>query len=640
MSILKITSGYSSTKMISYCSQEKINRLSGEKIERCSAWKNNLGLAHPEHVALAWEVTREGFGKCAGRQYHHASLSLDPKDPHTQKITDSKMIRMAEKFVQEYAPGHDYSIFIHRDKEHPHAHILWNSVHSETGLKFHASKEDLMRGMEIKDTLDREYGLEITHRQRSKDRIPDQIQRIHQRDPNAYLWTEDLKHRIGEARKEAESFASFQQILTKNGVEADPRGSGGKISYRFTDEQGKQRQCREGKLGEDYARSAVERDFQRNREQHQSRTREHQHAKDSPGNHARIEISAGRDSPGTARGEGIEPDPRAGPTEPDRDHAGVAQANREDFVSRGDIDEAAQRLRELGKDLIGPDRTGTSQSDDSRREVGNHHTEQHNLRGERIAAEHQRDEKAHGVLLDSARGYGFDIRDHRMVDKQMAQYSQARSPGHTGDNPHRETDHAQEKEVAYTILEWKHAFNTYSERGIEPRGRDGIPTNDQRRVDRNDQAYQSELVQAFCVSRAITQRGYEETRRGTRERSGGVFRGIREHVISKIERYSEAIREGIEGVAERFRDFRERAKETLTRLSELRNEVKETQGQQQQHGKEIEHINQDLERVSSTLERETKELDHSDKYYNWQSRDELDLDHSFERDDDGYEMEM
>jgi hypothetical protein len=469
MSILKITSGYSSTKMISYCSKEKIDRLSGEKIERCTAWKNNLGLAHPEHVAMAWDVAREGFGKCSGRQYHHASLSLDPKDPQAQKITDPEMIRMAEKFVQEYAPGHDYSIFIHRDKEHPHAHILWNSVHSETGLKFHASKKDLMRGMEIKDTLDREYGLEITKRQRSMDRIPDEIQRIHQRDPNAYLWTEDLKYRIDKARKEATSFSSLQEILSKNGVESDPRGRDGKISYRFTDENGKQRQCREGKLGEEYERAAIERDFQRNREQHQSNTREYRHTKDLSRSDERTANIPRKNSNSSERSEGIKSDSRARPSKSDRDHEGVAAANREAFEGSGSINKAARRLRELGTELIKSDRASASQEDDSRRELGKHYSLQYESSREGHGVKHHDAEKTYDLLLDTSLGGRINGGDIWMVGQQLAQSTHNGGAEYTGNISSREANNPKEKEIKYSIFEWRNGLYTSSERGIDPR---------------------------------------------------------------------------------------------------------------------------------------------------------------------------
>ena len=86
---------------------EKNQRSLGPSGERCTAWINSLGLEKPEQVESAWSLTREGFGKTDGTQYHHASLSLDPFDEKTKTISDTKLLKMAETFVKKHAPDHD-----------------------------------------------------------------------------------------------------------------------------------------------------------------------------------------------------------------------------------------------------------------------------------------------------------------------------------------------------------------------------------------------------------------------------------------------------------------------------------------------------------------------------------------------------
>jgi hypothetical protein len=579
MSILKITSGYSSNKMISYCSQEKIDRLSGEKIERCTAWKNNLVLTHPEHVAMAWEVTREGFGKCSGRQYHHASLSLDPKDPQAQKITDPKMIRMAEKFVQEYAPGHDYSIFIHRDKEHPHAHILWNSVHSETGLKFHASKEDLMRGMEIKDSIDKEFGLKITTRNKIYDRIPDPVKRLHERNPFSYLWMEDLKQRIETIRAHTSDFPSYQAHLKHSGVEADPRGKEGKVSYRFLDHEGKQRQCRESKLGDDYGRETLERHFERNREQHQGNAAQRRHTDLDPSDQQRIKIRTGRTSPVKERTSTNESKLGAHPLTTHGVYELNTPTSRASFKDSFQFSEQSGRLRELGKEFIGAHPAGSFSKDDPHQTVGGELEREQPYDVQSITRQHTLSERVPIILSHSSDtdrsfidSHGMDstqfLRSEDEAEQRRKQYSN--SP-------------LQENTLNTQVMEFRHVVYSRAERGLNPGTDQSAPRNEQRRNDRIYTEYQQGLVQVFCITRARSQIRYSEYSRNQQNRTeeiGKAFsrevkdngNAIGRRITAKIQRLSEVAQGWYNTARERLSNLQERAEAVLRSSFELKKE--------------------------------------------------------------------
>ena len=258
--ILKVSSGKSAAVMLRYCAEKERGNETGNKIERSTAESNSLGCKTTQEIRDAWALTRQSWNKDDGIRYHHASLSLDPKDHRAREITDKELLAMGEKFADNWAPGHDYAVYVHRDKQHPHVHIVMNSVNAETGIKLHKTPQDLERGFQIKDELSRDYGLRVVEheRQHEPDRVSGNAARLVERNPDAYLWTEDLKSCITVAKENASSFEDFQARIKEAGVTANPRGREGEITYSFHDENDKQRKCREANLGTDYGRKSIE----------------------------------------------------------------------------------------------------------------------------------------------------------------------------------------------------------------------------------------------------------------------------------------------------------------------------------------------------------------------------------------------
>lgn len=261
MSVIKLSNGSSSAAMGAYLASKS------EEQERYLSFSS---LPAEDHFELEenFKLTRELHGKNSGLQYHHASLSLNPKDPNSHAVTDKKLTLMAKDFVEKFAPNHDFGIFIHRDTEHPHAHIIWKSVNHENGKKFHSSKKDLYRAIEIKDELDKKYDLELTkgfgeRKTPQFDLVKDSELRMFERDPEKYFWKEDLKTRIEASLDQSITYQSFKESIKNLGVEVFERGrKDPKLSYKFTDKNGKQRRARETSLGQKYSRSFIKKQIE------------------------------------------------------------------------------------------------------------------------------------------------------------------------------------------------------------------------------------------------------------------------------------------------------------------------------------------------------------------------------------------
>ena len=101
--------------------------------------------------------TKRDYGKEGGIQYYHMIQSFRPGE-----ITPELALEIAKEFASEHLPGYQTVIGVHVDKEHIHAHILFNSVNADTGEKYHSNAQSYYRQIRaISDRLCREHGLSV-----------------------------------------------------------------------------------------------------------------------------------------------------------------------------------------------------------------------------------------------------------------------------------------------------------------------------------------------------------------------------------------------------------------------------------------------------------------------------------------------
>ena len=101
--------------------------------------------------------TKRDYGKEGGVQYYHMIQSFRPGE-----ITPELALEIAKEFTSEHLPGYQTVIGVHVDKEHIHAHILFNSVNADTGEKYHSNAQSYYRQIRaISDRLCREHGLSV-----------------------------------------------------------------------------------------------------------------------------------------------------------------------------------------------------------------------------------------------------------------------------------------------------------------------------------------------------------------------------------------------------------------------------------------------------------------------------------------------
>lgn len=97
------------------------------------------------------------WNKTDGVQLYHIIQSFRPGE-----ITPGLALEIAQEFVREHLPGYQAVIGIHTDRDHIHAHIVFNSVNQLTGEKYHSNARSCYQQIRgISDRLCREHGLSV-----------------------------------------------------------------------------------------------------------------------------------------------------------------------------------------------------------------------------------------------------------------------------------------------------------------------------------------------------------------------------------------------------------------------------------------------------------------------------------------------
>ena len=101
--------------------------------------------------------TKQAYGKKDGVQYYHMIQSFKPGE-----VTPELALEIAREFAVEHLPGFETVISVHVDKEHIHAHLIFNSVNADTGRKYHSNAQTYYQQIRAtSDRLCREHGLSV-----------------------------------------------------------------------------------------------------------------------------------------------------------------------------------------------------------------------------------------------------------------------------------------------------------------------------------------------------------------------------------------------------------------------------------------------------------------------------------------------
>lgn len=111
--------------------------------------------------------TKELYHKTGKRQGYHVIISFSPEEV----VTPEQALYVVEHFAKDVL-GDDYEAVytVHTDKEHMHAHLIWNSVSLVTGKKYNSPKGNWKNKLQpITNKYCNELGLEICPAEYSKN---------------------------------------------------------------------------------------------------------------------------------------------------------------------------------------------------------------------------------------------------------------------------------------------------------------------------------------------------------------------------------------------------------------------------------------------------------------------------------------
>ena len=101
--------------------------------------------------------TKRAYGKEDGVQYYHIIQSFKPGE-----VTPEQALEIAAEFAKEHLPGYETVIGVHVDREHIHAHLVFNSVNADTGEKYHSNAQSYYQQIRAtSDRLCREHELSV-----------------------------------------------------------------------------------------------------------------------------------------------------------------------------------------------------------------------------------------------------------------------------------------------------------------------------------------------------------------------------------------------------------------------------------------------------------------------------------------------
>ena len=110
-----------------------------------------------EHAVSRMMKTKQHYRQTDGVQYYHIIQSFKPGE-----VTPELALEIAKEFAAEHLSGYQAVIGVHVDKEHIHAHTIFNSVNANTGEKYHSNARSYYSQIRaISDRLCQKHGLSV-----------------------------------------------------------------------------------------------------------------------------------------------------------------------------------------------------------------------------------------------------------------------------------------------------------------------------------------------------------------------------------------------------------------------------------------------------------------------------------------------
>ncbi len=168
-------------------------------------------------------ATKQMHGKEDGVQCYHLIQSFKPGE-----VSPEQAFEIAQELVQEVIPDHEAVIGVHVDREHIHAHIVFNSVAWTSGEKYNSTKESYYAIRKVSDRLCQEHGLSVLPEQ-SQGRSSHYGEWLRQQKGHP-TYRSMLEADLRIAMEDANDLGHFYMIMESMGYEIK---HGDRLGFRF-----------------------------------------------------------------------------------------------------------------------------------------------------------------------------------------------------------------------------------------------------------------------------------------------------------------------------------------------------------------------------------------------------------------------
>lgn len=193
-------------------------------------------------VYQEFKNTREMYGKTGGIKYYHFVQS----HPSGYEIQPELAHKIAVEFAEKAFKGHECVVATHIDAEHIHSHIVFNSVNTDTGMKYHSNKFTLNDIRNISDEICQKYGVQTLEKPVVNQRTDGITTGEYRSAMKGESWKIDLINTIDEVMKQAKTRKQFCFLMRQRGYGVRWEESRKYITY--TCPNGKR--CRDNRLHE------------------------------------------------------------------------------------------------------------------------------------------------------------------------------------------------------------------------------------------------------------------------------------------------------------------------------------------------------------------------------------------------------
>ncbi len=235
--------------------------------ERMSAFWDSQGAKSWKEVGKNWQAIAEfhngqkGRTKTRGKNTHYEIIiSLDPSDPGTEKMSNEDILSLGRGWADQVLKNeHAYAMFVHRDHDHPHLHLVFQAINLLTGKKFRDHKGAYAEYSHVTDELaEKHFGLRRPVRERALEKHNRVAIEMDARGEISLVLS--LKRRINEAKHLANDIADFEEKLGSMGIRVAPFRASSRYEMDYTDDALGDTvfKCRAGKLGMGYEPRYIE----------------------------------------------------------------------------------------------------------------------------------------------------------------------------------------------------------------------------------------------------------------------------------------------------------------------------------------------------------------------------------------------